>query len=941
MKTRCNHKNQFGRSQRPAPAAIEPLENRTMLTVLINPVFGVQSQKQDGSDGKMHRPPINVVFWGSFWQGGNGFDENQWDSAASPNAEDIMIAINKVINSTYLQGINQYGADPFNMFINDVRWDSSEPGSSVDTGNIDDVVQNQIDNGHVPEPDEQTDGNGNQVVPIYLVVTPPGVSSPGASGFNETSTDIDLGDFDTIPEMWTSVSANPNGTLNTDAFTRVFGHETAEIMTDTGGDGFEVNTTSAWALGGIGGDDQIGDKEGNAYSFRLSDSAGQPSIDVQPYWSKDDSKWLVTDGTAQTINLSAVWDLSDPQKPVFSGKYDLTINGDQWLDINDKLTITTSTSGAVTIDLNNEFYNFDAGYLNSISLNLMAGQNSVSIPTALPMTLNFNMNAASPFGGTIDFKGATSQQGNWDITGPGSGTFLFNSAGGSGSDTFSNVRSITAGSGSDFFTIRPGGSLAGNLDAGGGPDRLLYSSSAGPVTIDLVNQKATAIGGLVSGFEGVTGGNASDTLIASAPTWTLTGSDTGFAGNFNFASIENLVGGPGGDLFKFGLASSVSGMIDGGGGVNTLDYSQLPGPVTVNFTTHTASRIGGAFANIQNVKGSLSTADTIVGPDASWLISGADAGSVNGLTYSSFENLQGTAFTDTFTFLAGGLVSGNVNGGGGLDTLDYSQITTAVSINLTTHSATGIGGTFSNITSFVAGSGGSTVTGPAGSNTWLITGINTVSVAGITLTNTPAITGGPGDDQFNFQSGGRLDGRIDGGAGINTLSYTGNTGNVSVNLSLHTATRAGSVFNIANVIGGSGNSLLVGDENANVLTGGAGRNLLIGRAGADRLIGSTSDNLLISDLTIYDLNPVALSAIFNEWTRTDISSQKRISDLISEDDKKGLNGRYRLDDCSLIADKSSDILTGSSGFDWFILTKRRDTISSGLTPADRVSRSDD
>src|SRR3954453_11032295 len=67
-------------------ARMEPLESRTMLTVVFDPVFGVETQKHDGGDGKMSRPPINVVFWGPFWQGNNANDPDHWDSASSPDA---------------------------------------------------------------------------------------------------------------------------------------------------------------------------------------------------------------------------------------------------------------------------------------------------------------------------------------------------------------------------------------------------------------------------------------------------------------------------------------------------------------------------------------------------------------------------------------------------------------------------------------------------------------------------------------------------------------------------------------------------------------------------------------------------------------------------------------------------------------------------------------
>jgi hypothetical protein len=63
--------------------------------------------------------------------------------------------------------------------------------------------------------------------------------------------------------------------------------------------------------------------------------------------------------------------------------------------------------------------------------------------------------------------------------------------------------------------------------------------------------------------------------------------------------------------------------------------------------------------------------DTIVGPaaDATWTVSGADRGTVAGVTFANVENLQGApANDDTFVFEVGGSVSGTVDGGvGGSD----------------------------------------------------------------------------------------------------------------------------------------------------------------------------------------------------------------------------------------------------------------------------------
>src|SRR5438270_971361 len=118
---------------------------------------------------------------------------------------------------------------------------------------------------------------------------------------------------------------------------------------------------------------------------------------------------------------------------------------------------------------------------------------------------------------------------------------------------------------------------------------------------------------------------------------------------------------------------------------NTMKYYRQIVPVNDNFNNHTTSSILGTFVNIQNVIGSQSGADTIIGPDASWLITGSDAGSVNGITFSSFENLIGSPQTDTFTFMPGGSISGNLDGGGGADTLDYSNLATPVTLNFAAH----------------------------------------------------------------------------------------------------------------------------------------------------------------------------------------------------------------------------------------------------------------
>jgi Ca2+-binding RTX toxin-like protein len=191
------------------------------------------------------------------------------------------------------------------------------------------------------------------------------------------------------------------------------------------------------------------------------------------------------------------------------------------------------------------------------------------------------------------------------------------------------------------------------------------------------------------------------------------------------------------------------------------------------------------------------------------------------------------------------------------------------------------------------------------------------------------ITGGAGNDTFAFQTAGRLTGVIDGGGGVNTLTYAAYTGDVIVDLLIHSATGVdGGVSNVQNVTGSNGNSMLVGDGNPNVLVGGAGRNVLIGDGGADSLTGGGQDNILIGDSTVWDANLTALQAIFAEWTRTDLSFEQRLAHLISEGQSDGrLNGNYVLNKKTVISDGAIDTLTGgnSGALDWFFVTLKQDT----------------
>jgi hypothetical protein len=490
----------------------------------------------------------------------------------------------------------------------------------------------------------------------------------------------------------------------------------------------------------------------------------------------------------------------------------------------------------------------------------------------------------------------------WNITGSNSGSL--------GVVSFSGVANLTGGTGNDTFAFASGGSVSGKINGGAGTNTLNYSGDGGAaITVNLANDTATRTGGF-SNIQALVGSSSTaDQLVGpnSTNTWTLTGANAGTVGSFSFSAVENLTGGTGNDTFVFDSGGSVSGKINGGTGTNTLNYASDGGAaVTVNLASDTATRTGG-FSNIQALVGSSSTADQLIGPNATetWTLTGANAGTVAGLSFSAIENLTGGTGNDTFVFDSGGSVLGKINGGGGTNTLNYaSDGGAAATVNLASDTATRTGG-FSNIQSLVGSSStGNQLIGPNSNTVWSITNNNAGTVAGLSFSAIGNLTGGSAEDVFVFSAGKTISGKINGGGGNNWLDYSAYTTAVTVNLATNTATGidgglAGGISNIRNVRGGQGGgsntlignsqgNILIGGSGTNTITGGSGRSILIGGTGKDTVTGGSGNDILIAGYTDYDTsslaNDVALEAILTEWQSAD-SYTTRISKI-----KAGVGG---------------------------------------------------
>jgi Ca2+-binding RTX toxin-like protein len=133
------------------------------------------------------------------------------------------------------------------------------------------------------------------------------------------------------------------------------------------------------------------------------------------------------------------------------------------------------------------------------------------------------------------------------------------------------------------------------------------------------------------------------------------------------------------------------------------------------------------------------------------------------------------------------------------------------------------------------------------------------------------------------------------------------------------------------VIGSSVNDTLTGNSLANVIFGGAGndvivgltgRDLLFGGSGNDSLDGGDDEDIVIGGLTTWFnettkvLDRTATTAIWTEWTRTDLLYASRITNLKNGG---GLNGTFKLSALTVLTDTAAmaDTLTGGLSLDWF------------------------
>ncbi|MGI8521044.1 MAG: calcium-binding protein, partial [Actinomycetota bacterium] len=378
-------------------------------------------------------------------------------------------------------------------------------------------------------------------------------------------------------------------------------------------------------------------------------------------------------------------------------------------------------------------------------------------------------------------------------------------------------------------------------------DEADFSTSSVAITANLKNGTATGDGNdVLVKIEDLRGSAQNDSLTGSDGTNEITGS-AGNAKLFGLAGDDELESSPGDDDF------------DGGEGIDVLQFITAATPATVDLGAGTSTGVGNdTIVAIENVSGSIHN-DSITGDDkvnilrggiGNDAISGA-AGDDEILGGSGNDDLAGDADNDVIN---SGTGPDNVSGGDGNDyfssrskdtddddsftgdagddTIDYSVVRHAVTVDLTAGTALAYGTDQLATIEGVVGTNFADVLRGDGAANRFYGGQSVDQLFG--LAGDDLLQGGKGSDALN------------GGDGNDAASFADSTTGVTADLQAGLAEGFGAdnLILMEALYGSPFSDFLRGDDGANTLRGERGDDVLEGRAGDDDLIGGPGvDNL--------------------------------------------------------------------------------------------------
>lgn len=388
-------------------------------------------------------------------------------------------------------------------------------------------------------------------------------------------------------------------------------------------------------------------------------------------------------------------------------------------------------------------------------------------------------------------------------------------------ENFDSIQNINGGSRDDEFIISDTVVMSGTVD---GKDHISgdivnVAAFQTDQTFIIGNTGFLNMEGFIGGNDGIgVDPNFTLEITNGNNVWSITGTNTGKlnpgVNEISFENFNNLSGGSGDDLFDFDPGSSITGLIIGGGEVQSVPFSQgigdiidmskLNGALAVNVAL--ATDITGVLG-VERLIGNNNIGSTLTGANQNntWNVTASNRGDVTSvdslagtMEFFDFHNLTGNLGRDDFTINDGFNLSGNING-----------VDSALNNSLTIQN-TGI------------------------TNTWTIDETNggTASVAlGGRFSNIDDLTGGAVNDVFNILDTFDITGDINGTGGTNTLSIATSSDNNwdidGIDTGTTTVGLGGRFSNIANLIGGSRDDLFdftATDSSISGLITGGGQN---------------------------------------------------------------------------------------------------------------------